>query len=333
MKLKSDFWRDVLLAWSEYNQQTERRIENQMIWYNSRIRIKNTPVMWNDVYQRGLKYVHQLYEGRKFKSDEQVMEQYGLNKLRYNGLKLAIPKEWKDFFQSNPKISYLPLPPHNYDLINTVYIKGLSHKIYKFLQDDCMLIHNKYVKWRSELGVQYEQSIVEYAKEHANLYRVTNIPKYRSFQYRLLQRALITNVQLYKWKIVESPLCSFCGEYDETTIHMLWECKEVYPLWQRVVQFIKDNYGLDVNIDLQKIIFNRIHPKIGSIANLICVITKQYIYKQRCCRNTINLSTLKSVIFNVENIEKYIACKNNRENIHYRKWRFVHDVVPTSSQL
>ena len=34
------FWQDVLFAWSQYNYYFEQKIQNQIIWYNSRIRIK-----------------------------------------------------------------------------------------------------------------------------------------------------------------------------------------------------------------------------------------------------------------------------------------------------
>ena len=49
--------------------------------------------MWNDVYERGMKYVYQLFWEWDFKSDEQVWVQYGLTTIRFNSLKTSIPSE------------------------------------------------------------------------------------------------------------------------------------------------------------------------------------------------------------------------------------------------
>ena len=37
--IKSTFWKDVLVSWSKYNYYKNYRIENQHIWYNSRLKI------------------------------------------------------------------------------------------------------------------------------------------------------------------------------------------------------------------------------------------------------------------------------------------------------
>ena len=82
--------------------------------------------MWKDVSDKGLKYIYQLHQGcrfksdeqvleefglTRFKSDEQVLEEFGLTQLRYNSLKSAIPREWKDFFEQNEISTFLPIPP------------------------------------------------------------------------------------------------------------------------------------------------------------------------------------------------------------------------------
>ena len=154
--IKNKFWEDVLTAWCEFNFYKEHRIENQILWYNSQIKIKGKCIMWNDTSKKGLKYVYQLFENQKFKEHDQVWEEYGLTKLRYNSLKVAIPKEWKEFFTNNPTSTYCPIPPHNYDTCIQDKSTSLSQKVYKFLSDDAMLIHNKYIKWRQELGEEYD---------------------------------------------------------------------------------------------------------------------------------------------------------------------------------
>ena len=190
-----------------FNFNKEFRIENQLIWYNSSIVIKGKPFLWADVYRNGLIYVHQLFEKQMFKNDVQVWVEFKLSKLRYNGLKKAIPKEWKDFFRDMPKEVYNPIPPHNYDMYVISNPKGVSSYIYKYLSGDEFILNNKYIKWIADLGPNFCESILDFAQLHSNIYRITNVAKYRSFQYKLLQRATITNIHLKEWNMLESELC------------------------------------------------------------------------------------------------------------------------------
>ena len=86
-KSQNKFWVNTLMSWGEYNFLHERRIENQLLWYNSSIRIKDKPFFWRDSYVKGLRYVYQLFEDCEFKTQSQVWEQYGITALRYNSLK------------------------------------------------------------------------------------------------------------------------------------------------------------------------------------------------------------------------------------------------------
>ena len=43
MNIKSTFWVDTLRSWCEFNYYNTKREENQIIWYNSMIRVKNKP--------------------------------------------------------------------------------------------------------------------------------------------------------------------------------------------------------------------------------------------------------------------------------------------------
>ena len=61
-------------------------------------------------------------------------------------------------------------------------------------------------------------------------------------QYRLLQRALVTNVHLFKWKIRENDLCTFCSLAKETISHVIFQCEVVQNLWTKVFDFIKEQY-------------------------------------------------------------------------------------------
>ena len=321
LNIKNQFWIDVLKGWCQYNFYNNYREDNQIIWYNSRIKINKKVFMWADAYRKGLKYIHQLFNKQEFKSFQEIYEQFGLSKLRYNSLKSAIPVETRKFFSEHFTSEYFPLAPHNYD---TAIVTGckLSRKVYRFLSDDVMILHNKYMKWRIELGESLCDTILEFGKLHHNIFSITNMAKYRSFQYRLLQRSLVTNIQLHQWQIISSNLCSFCNLMKETVVHLLTQCDIVKELWQYVAAMLEKEYGFqNVKVNTKNILLNNIVEQKNSVANFICLVTKQYIYRQRCLKQDPNPIQLKRHNKNTENIEKYIALKNSTLSKHIRKWQ------------
>ena len=322
MRISNQFWKDTLQCWCQYNHTKNTRIENQLIWFNSYIRIKGKPFLWSDALDKGLIYVHQLFRDQMFKTEDEIKTQYGITTLRYNSLKTAIPAKWTAFFKSNPYSSFCPMPPHEYDSCTQVYKHSVSREIYQYLSGDVIYIQNKLMKWRGELGENFCDSICEFGLAHREIYRLTNVPKYRSFQYRLLQRGLVTNISLQKWKIIPSGLCSFCGKAPETMIHLFVSCHEVVTLWKDLIEYMEKRFQVVIpHPTAEDIILNRLipTPKYHAI-NFLCLLTKQFIYRQRCMKGNIHFCALKRVIIHVESIEKYLAMKNNRLNVHIRKW-------------
>ena len=58
-------------------------------------------------------------------------------------------------------------------------------------------------------------------------FRITKNCKLQWFQYRIINRTLGTNSFLFKIKIVNSKMCTFCQREEETIEHILWECEYV----------------------------------------------------------------------------------------------------------
>ena len=61
----------------------------------------------------------------------------------------------------------------------------------------------------------------------------------RCFQFRIINNALFLNSQLYKFGLVDSSKCSFCGMIDETTIHFFSECNITLDLWQKAKNLVE----------------------------------------------------------------------------------------------
>ena len=161
-------------------------------------------------------------------------------------------------------------------------VKGLSQKVYGFLSEDVLLIHNKYLKWMQDLGPNFVESLCDFGTIHSDIFRITNVPKYRSFQYRLLQRGLVTNIQLNKWNNKPSDLCYYCKEFKETLVHLFFECQIVKGFWTEIGDYIKSKYHYQINMTAANIILNRVIEKKNHVINFLVLLAKQYIYSQRC---------------------------------------------------
>ena len=78
------------------------------------------------------------------------------------------------------------------------------------------------------------------------------------------------------------------------------------------MEYVKDRYNLEnVVLSLATVVANRITIPKSHVANFMCLIMKQYCYRQRCLKLEPNFRQLIGIINQVENIEKYLAIKNH----------------------
>ena len=56
----------------------------------------------------------------------------------------------------------------------------------------------------------------------------------RSFQHKILNDILYLNERLFKFNIVDSPLCSLCGAYTESIKHLFCTCTVTQRLWDQL---------------------------------------------------------------------------------------------------
>ena len=70
----------------------------------------------------------------------------------------------------------------------------------------------------------YQNFVFSWNKIYTCLSKATIDCKIREFQYKMLNRILYTNKILFKMKLVESLLNSFCKEFDESLNHLLYCC-------------------------------------------------------------------------------------------------------------
>ena len=103
----------------------------------------------------------------------------------------------------------------------------------------------------------------------------------------------------------------FCNSEVETVKHLFCTCTWIKSLWENVEYFYK--IGIE---DPKAIIFNEIEDNPKLISNFIVLVTKHFIYKQRCNGKPINFELLKNEINNYREIKFEITQQCNKVSQH-----------------
>ena len=76
--------------------------------------------------------------------------------------------------------------------------------------------------------IYFENLLNDYNIDWTAIYMLPRLVKYntymRSFQYKILINVLFINKKLHIFGIKPSPMCSLCNLYDETPLHIFYEC-------------------------------------------------------------------------------------------------------------
>ena len=104
-------------------------------------------------------------------------------------------------------------------------------------------------------------------------------------------------------KLRNNVICSFCGQNNETIIHLLWQC-------ECTKQFIKEwlkSYDLNYIVTEEFFIFGKqgkhAYPKF------IIFYAKYYIYVSRCKQQSLFLNPFKKQLKFLHKVHQYIASK------------------------
>ena len=119
----------------------------------------------------------------------------------------------------------------------------------------------------------------------------------------------------------ENDKCTFCEEETESVIHLFVYCPKVAQLWVQMEENM-NKFSLDqINFSVDSVLWNRlVLQPIGHIKNFMCLVIKQYIYRQWCNRKPLNHHECLSYINPIERYEKYYAIKRNVLAKHNKKW-------------
>ena len=224
------FYREHLDAWANLNvTQIDSRdhVLNQILWNNQYLCIGDKPQFCKKLYTEGITHFKDILSPSGKLMPWQHFKEKGVSSCDYLlliGLSKGLPDTWKALLKSYtantpPQTASNPFTIAEFSLnhngANINLNKLTSHKLYWILVEQIRVYPTAKLKYESLFNDQN----LDWKEIYLIPHKVTLDIGIRIFQYKLLNCILYTNNLLYKMKLSETPLCTFCGLYEESPEH------------------------------------------------------------------------------------------------------------------
>ena len=328
------FYKNIVFFWSQVAASlpvTASSILSECIYNNNLLKIDNNIVKFNFLSSSKLLFVADLFdEEGNTKSWDCFKRTNHLKQSEYfKWVQLIniIPENWKKIIKQDKGISRLfcEFKPHLITKAKMYPLVKLSSKeFYKILVSSLLKSPT------SQGRIMEILNMVSLPwKEIYSLPRQVTIDTYsRIFQYKCLNNILYLNNALFKMKLVDSPLCSFCKEQNESISHFFYDCRDTKSLWNSVQFFFENKLTLP-NLTLQcaYLGFYEVSKNDYNLFNTILLTFKITLYQQRD-KQKINILKIVNDIRKREVIEREIYFHNIiKKQIHVKKWERIQPLL------
>ena len=99
--------------------------------------------------------------------------------------------------------------------------------------------------------------------------KLTIDSKMRIFQYKILNNILYLNKALYKMKIADSPLYTFCSQEDEMIEHIFLSCEYSKRLWKNLKDWVNKEQDLP-DLNPKNVVIRFVEDNSGSVVKIFC---------------------------------------------------------------
>ena len=312
---KNTFWHQTAKLWMELSYEhpvNEAMVLRQVLWFNTNIKINEKVIMYSNWHKHGINLISNLFtqEGN-LKSVHQLKNEFNCQ-IAFTELyriQQAIPVTWKRWLKEKRENVANPTKLEIY-----LGKPKIFNVIYRQINENSNILQELKYRWASD----FTDITIDYLKKSLNnISKCTIEVKLRNFQYRLINKAIVTNIQLKHYKIKDNYRCTFCGRSKETIKHLFMECKRVKSLYL----FIETVSKQKLDLSPKNILFNQVVPDAKAAKNTLILITKQYIYREKCMNNKIRTLALGNYLQMYQELEGEIAKQKNKQDQHKRKWK------------
>ena len=239
-KFFPSFYKEIILNWKKHLAlvaEISSCVLSQYLWYKKCIQVDKVSIHSLTFSGKSIDYVSQLFnDNGSIKKWHEFKREHDLHENSYfKWLQLvdSTPERWKFIIKENYE-NATNLIIHDHHLLKGSRVMTLdeltSTEIYS------ILISKVQNKPSSNI---YENLFTDYNIDWTAIYMLPRLVTYntymQSFQYKILNNVLFLNKKLHNFGIKSSSLCSFCNLYDETPLHIFYECDAVKCLWADLV--------------------------------------------------------------------------------------------------
>ena len=276
------FYKNVIQEWEQISNCIPITMENvlvQPIKYNRYILIGGNIVTWNDAsglfVQNFYSEEGQILDWRDFRLKNDKGDNFY---FKWRQILNAIPREWRDKIGTGISECSVVPEPHLQVISRRLNLERLSGKeLYIILINKIWERPTSEAKIEQVLGA----SDLNWARIYVMGRKITIDSYLRMFSFKLNHNILFLNKALKKMKLVESSLCSYCGIAEETPIHLFSDCKIVIEIWRKIQLFFRSSIVLADLTPQSAILGWLIEDDLILIKNLILLIFKVVVYKDR----------------------------------------------------
>ena len=233
----------------------------------------------------------------------------------------ALPNKWRDSLRrsSHHKKKAFNLQEQivlNLNGQKTPINKAVSKTIYKEFRNRVITIPSAQKKY----SCCFINDTLDWKEIYGLPHRVTSDTKLREFQFKLLNRYLVTNVFLNKIGVLPSPACSLCGKENESLEHILISCNYAREFWAEVIKWLR-NLKVNINnLNNREILFGMSNCEDEIFVNHVLMIAKQYLYSCRCKNKSPLIKVFNARIRKIEILELEVAKSKNKLPDYTAKW-------------
>ena len=235
--LGNKFWKEVFKIWADFkfiveNSPTIESVQMYLFLIIKILWLVEKHIFKKTWFDKKICLINDLLDFRgNFYTYNEFITIYDVktNFLEYHGV-IAAVKHWLQRADIPLNFFKLQAPTIPISVVKLIKNKKGSKEFYLTLMSPKSQIKSKGMgKWANtfDLGEDMCKKIFRLP------FVITKNSKLQWFQTRINHRILGTNRSLFKMKITQSPLCSFCRETDETIEHLFWECDHVQSLLHR----------------------------------------------------------------------------------------------------
>ncbi len=315
--IQHELLKQIIQGWFKYtfyNPTDINQIRNQIIWYNSHVKVDNKVLFNRRLYETNIIYVHHFFNNDGVLLDKDafsIRHRIQINHLSYYSIISAIPRAWKREIRRHYLTENIPKIHAPLMVINQ------KTKVCKLAYDSLIDtyfgsdIATGYRKWNTYF--HDDLTLEEWRQSFANMYRTTKCTKILFLHFKLSHYILTTKEQLLKYNIAEDDICSLCDEDIETIPHVLVECEVVKQFWAEVKHWLHQKCDILYTLSAKEIIFGIENSDLTAI-NAAYMIGKKYLYRCVIQHEHPTLQQYTTMLIEYMNVEKTIASQNNKMN-------------------